>query len=150
MIRIFRAVHCVQKIVAGIILALLANQSYGDEAVVPKFESAPEVFASPTSVIDRDGEKHWLIDQALIGNKTPNSLTFWLYLYGANFHICSISGEAKQTAPSEFEFRKGDCRLKLTLNGRRLSIEDNDNSCKKHNCGYRASFNGATLFRASE
>lgn len=137
-------------LITFLMLLLFSAPSFSDEIDIPDFNSDPDYYAYSTWLRTADGRKHRAIDEAYIGNKKTDSLTFWIHLFGPNYHMCYMSGEALQVTQTEYEYREGSCRLKLSFIGRILKINDENGQCKDNHCGSRAYLEGAKLFRVAE
>lgn len=118
----------------GIVLA--------DEASVPQFDSPPEKYTSHKvigGVVGDPSGTAQVVDEILIGNKSKEGITFWFYLYGPNFHICSMAGEAKAVASNDYQYREGNCELHISVSPKKVKVEDVGGYCKQSgNCGSRA------------
>jgi hypothetical protein len=120
-----------------------------DEAAVPQFKNPPLKYINHKTiggvVTDPNGTVA-VVDELLIGDRSNEKLTFWFYLYGPNFHICSMAGNAVSIAVGTYQYREGNCQLRITATPDGMEIEDVGGYCKTSgNCGSRA-YIGKTSF----
>lgn len=139
-----------RKLITAACLLLSSTWTQADDAAQPDFKSAPVLFAAADWLLDPQGNKHWIVNQAFVGDRANKSLKFWLRTYGPNFHTCSVAGEAAEVSPSVYEFKERSCRLRLNITPGRMSVGDESNACHELYCGQRAYLNGLTLFRVGD
>lgn len=133
-----------------------------DEPVMPQFKAPPQKYEYRHE-ISRVGSPlpDTVVDELLIGDVTDKELKFYFYLIGNNGHICGGSGVATYrdgfyyyAAPSVREVyeqgkikrKKVECRLRIQLDSKQVSLKDEDGNCKQMFCGKRAHI-GDTYFR---
>lgn len=127
----------------------VCEMALADEATVPQFKNPPLKFTIHKTIggANADPNGTEVVDQLLIGDQTKEKLTFWFYLYGPNFHICSMAGNAVSVSPSTYQYTQGNCQLRITTITDGIEIEDVGGQCKASgNCGSRA-YIGKTTFR---
>lgn len=130
---------------------ILASEcALAEDADMPDFESAPTLYAKANWITNSSSQKMWVVDQMLWGNQKNEKKAFWLFLYGPNYHQCSLSGEVVKITESNFQFKEQECTLVFNFTLKGVSISDQNNACKANHCGNNAYFDKAKLFKVHE
>ena len=127
---------------------IFVSFAYADEADLPKFKEKPTRYINP--VICSRFNPSQVENEILIGDISKNDLTFWFYIYGANCHICSMSGTADRIDEERFEHNSGDCRLQIRVTDKDVQLSDPDGKCKAHFCGMNGRIDGERLYRSDK
>jgi hypothetical protein len=133
-------------------LLIVSGITFAEEAAVPTFKTSPQKYTTHNvigGVVGKPSGAAAVVDELLIGDKTKKKLTFWFYIHGSNFHICSMSGDAEAINPNTYQYREGNCDLRISYLPGKVEIEDIGGNCKlAGHCGFRAHI-GKMEFRKS-
>ncbi|MFN3812304.1 MAG: hypothetical protein ACK4S6_16990 [Roseateles asaccharophilus] len=132
---------------ALICFTLLGHDANSEKGEIPSFQSPPQKYENKKiigGVVAEPGGTAKVTDELQVGDISKDQLTFWFYIYGPNFHICSMSGIAA-AAEGEYLYSEEKCKLSISLKPRKVEIEDAGGYCKALHCGSRAHI-GKTIF----
>ena len=129
------------------IVALASTAAYCEEPAQPNFLESPEHYSELHWITNASGDKFWVANQLLIGNRTGGTVEFWVSIIGPNFHQCGVAGLAQKLSAAQYKYEEGKCRLLFKFDKQRAMIHDVNGYCQQESCGARASLEGATFVR---
>ena len=131
-----------------ILLLFLSSIAFCDEAAIPAFSKKPLIFKWQHEITKTDKA----IDELQLGDITESDLKFWFLFIRTNYHICSMSGIAESSGVNTYEYSRGDCRLKITVEPKQATVEDIGGKCSHSeldeditSCGSRGYIGKTTL-----
>ncbi len=121
---------------------------WSDGVLRPSFQETPARYSARYqmgTVANGDVEVE---NEFLVGNRSSHSLEFWLNVYGANGHTCSMAGEATALNGETFEVHRQECKLRITFPDAETAVVEESGGICRSSCGSRASVGRRELKRA--